>query len=133
MNSGYLESLGSRSRERGGARLKFVMVVLIVGIVGYAGYMYVPVAFQAYQFKDLMQHDADVAATQGYPVTWVSDQLTKSLAEYSVPANAIITPTQQENRVFVRVQFTRPIEFPGYTYQYEFDHTAKSTAFLTIK
>lgn len=133
MNSGYLEGRVSRSGERGGARLKFIMVVLVVGIVGYAAYIYVPVAFQAYQFKDLMQHDADVAATQGYPVTWVSDQLTKSLAEYSVPPNAIITPTQQENRVFVRVQFTRPIEFPGYTYQYEFDHTAKSTAFLTIK
>ena len=81
MNSGHLKGRISRSGERGGARLKFILVVLVVGIVGYAGYMYVPVAFQAYQFKDLMQHDADVAATQGYPVTWVSDQLTKSLAE----------------------------------------------------
>ena len=26
---------------------------------------------------------------------------------------------------------TRPIEFPGYTYEYEFDHTVKSTEFLT--
>ena len=25
------------------------------------------------------------------------------------------------------------IEFPGYTYNYEFDHTVKSTAFLDFK
>jgi hypothetical protein len=25
------------------------------------------------------------------------------------------------------------IEFPGYPYNYEFDHTVKSTAFLTFK
>jgi hypothetical protein len=33
----------------------------------------------------------------------------------------------------VRVQYVTPIEFPGYTYNYEFDHTVKSTAFLVVK
>jgi len=106
---------------------------LILGAAAYAGYLYIPVQFDAYRFKDLMQHDADVAATQGYPVTWISDQLKKSLAEFNIPADAVITPSQQENRMAVRVQYTRPIEFFGYTYVYEFDHTAKSTAFLTMK
>ena len=133
MNQRSLDRWESRPGERGGSRLKFLIVVLIVGIVAYAGYLYIPVQFDAYRFKDLMQHDTEVAATQGYPVTWISDQLKKSLAEYNVPADAVITPTQQENRMSVRVQYTRPIEFFVYTYQYEFDYTAKSTAFLTIK
>ena len=133
MNQRSVEKWERRRGERGGSRIKFLIVVLIFGAAVYAGYLWVPVQFDAYRFKDLMQHDADVAATQGYPVTWISDQLKKSLAEYNIPADAVITPTQQENRMAVRVQYTRPIEFPGYTYQYEFDHTAKSTAFLTIK
>jgi len=133
MNQKFVETPASRSGERGGARLKFIVVILIVGVLGYAGYMYIPVQFDSYRYKDLMQHNVDVAATQGYPVTWVSNQLIKSGPEYNVPTNAVITPTQEDNRVIVRVQFTRPIEFPGYTYQYEFDHTAKSVAFLTIK
>lgn len=122
-----------RSNERGSARLKFLVAVVVVGAVGYAGYLFIPVAYQAYLFKDLMQHDVDVAATQGYPATWVTDQLKKGSAEYDVPPNAIITPAQRDNRVEVRVQFSRPIEFPGYTYMYEFDYTAKSTQFLTFK
>jgi hypothetical protein len=133
MNQRSLDRWKSRPGERGGSRLKFLIVVVIVGITAYAGYLYVPVQFDAMRFKDLMQHDADVAATQGYPITWITDQLKKSLAEFNIPADAVITPSQQDNRMAVRVQYTRPIEFFGYTYEYEFDHTAKSTAFLTIK
>jgi len=119
--------------EHGGARLKFIIVALVLILIAYSGYVFLPVAYDAYLYKDLMQHDVDVASVAGYPPTWVKDQLTKSAGEYNVPADAVITPTQAENRVIVRVQFTRPIQFPGYTYNYEFDHTAKSTAFLTIK
>jgi hypothetical protein len=105
----------------------------VIGVVAYMGYMYLPVAYQAYLFKDLMQHDVDVCSSQGYPPTWVKDQLVKSAPEYGVPADAVINPTQRDNRIEVTVQFVRPIEFPGYTYQYNFDHTVKSTAFLTFK
>jgi hypothetical protein len=122
-----------RSNERGSARLKFLLVMIVIGSAAYAGYLYIPVAYQAYVFKDLMQHSVDVAATTGRPASWVGDQLANSLAEYDLPKDAIITPAQRDNRVEVRVQFTRPIEFPGYTYQYEFDHTARSTAFLSFK
>lgn len=123
----------SRRSERGGARAKFIIFILVVAAVAYFLYLCVPVWFDAYRFKDLMQHNVDVAVTQGYQPSWVLDQLTKSAPEYNVPPNATITPLQKDNRVEVRVQFNRPIEFPGYTYQYEFDYTAKSTAFLTIK
>ena len=128
------EWIHSRRRgERGGARLKFLIVILVLAILGYVGYLYIPIAYQAYLFKDLMQHNVDVAATQGYQPGWVSEQLTKSAREYDVPANAVITPTSKDNRIEVRVRFTKPIQFPGYTYEYEFDYTAKSTPFLSIK
>src|SRR5712691_10491656 len=104
MNRRLAESRVSRSGERGGARLKFFVVILIVGIVAYSGYLYLSVQFDAYRLKDLMQHDVDVASTQGYPVTWVSDQLKKNAADYNVPADAIITPSRQDNRTIVRVQ-----------------------------
>ena len=122
-----------RSSERGNANLKFLIVMAILVSVAYAGYLYVPVAFQANTFKDLMQHYTDVAAAQGYKPSWVGEQLMKTAPEYEIPANAIITPTQRDNRMEVRVQYVRAIEFPGYTFNYEFDHTVKSTAFLAFK
>ncbi|HEV7397042.1 MAG TPA: hypothetical protein VGN86_11070 [Pyrinomonadaceae bacterium] len=133
MNQRVVKPWDARPSERGGARLKFFIVLAIIGSTAYAGYLYLPVQFDALRFKDFMQHEADVAATQGYQVTWVSEQVKKNLSEYNVPADAVITPGTQDHRVFVRVQYTRPIEFPGYTYQFEFDHTASSTDFLTVK
>lgn len=122
-----------RSGERGGANLKFLIVMALLGSTAYGAYLYVPVAFQANAYKDLMQHYADVAVAQGYAPAWAGEQLAKSAEEYGVPRNATITPAQRDNRVEVRVQFVRQIEFPGYTYDYEFDHTVKSTAFLAFK
>jgi hypothetical protein len=122
-----------RSSERGAARLKLLIFLLVVGAIGYIGYLYVPIAYQAYLFKDWMQHTVDVASASGYQPVWVNDQLKKGLPEYDVPPDAVITPATRDNRIEVRVQYTRTIEFPGYTYQYVFDHTARSSAFLTFK
>lgn len=119
-----------RSSERGSAGLKFLIVMLIIGAGAYAGYLYIPVAYHAHGFQDLMQHYVDVASAEGKPPAWAGEQIMKNFGEYEVPANALITPTKRDNRIEVRVQFVKPIEFPGYTYNYEFDHTATSTAFL---
>jgi hypothetical protein len=107
------------------------MTVLCAG--AYVGYLYVPVAFNAHTYKDLMQHYADVTVAQGYPPSWAAEQLLKSSAEYQIPANAVITSAQRDNRVEIKVHYVLPIELPGYTYNYEFDHTVKSTAFLAFK
>lgn len=119
-----------RSTERGSANIKFLLVMAVLGACAYAGYVYVPIAYSAHGFKDLMQHYVDVASAEGKPPAWAADQLVKSFAEYDVPGNAVITPLKRDNRIEVRVQFVRPVEFPGYTYNYEFDQTVRSTAFL---
>ena len=122
-----------RSNERGSANVKFVIVMALLGAIGYAGYLYVPVAYHAKLYADLMQHYADVAGTTNNPAAWATEQLTKSAPEYDVPPDAIITAALKDSRLEVRVQYVQPIEFPGYTYNYEFDRTVRSTAFLTFK
>ncbi len=119
--------------EQGSARLKLILFIAIVAIVAYAAYLYVPVAIDGYYFKDSMQNKVNLAAAQGYDTAWLADQIAKSKAEFHVPEDAVISPAQNEGRMQVRVQFTRPISFPGFTYNYNFDYTAQSTSFLTTK
>jgi hypothetical protein len=122
-----------RNSELGGARLKLVIALAVIAVVAYAGYLYIPVAIDAYYFKDAMQNKVNLAVAQGYDGAWITEQLSKSKAEYHVPDDAVITPAQKDGRMEVRVQFTRPISFPGFTYNYDFDYTAQSTQFLTVK
>lgn len=117
--------------EQGGSRLKLVIFLAVFGLIIYAGYMYIPVSVDAYYFKDIMQSKVDMAAAQGHDANWVREQLVKSGPEYHVPPDMVVTSGIKEGRLEVRVQYTRPITFPGYTYNYEFDHTAKTTTFLT--
>lgn len=121
----------NRKSEVGSARLKFLLVVIIIAAVAYVGYLYVPVAYNAYLFKDLMQQKVNTAAAMGHPANWVRDQLVQSAPEYDVPADAQILPTLKDGRVEIQVQYTQPIEFPGYIYEYNFDHTVRSTEFLS--
>ena len=122
-----------RQSEQGGARLKFVIVAAIIGCVVYAGYQLVPVFYRDYQIKDLMRNDVDAGAALGKSPDWIKEQLLKNSAEYGIPANAVITTQLQDNRMEARVQFTQTIEFPGFTYDHEFDYTAKSATFLSLK
>jgi hypothetical protein len=123
----------NRSGECGQGRLKFLIVLTIIFAVGYVLYQYVPVAYQAFVFKDFMQHEVDIAAASGYDTKWVKTQLTKSGPEYGVPADAVIQPSNLDGRLQLNVKFTRQIPLPGYVYIYDFDHTVKSTQLFTIK
>jgi hypothetical protein len=119
-----------RSTEGGSANVKFLVVMAIIGACVYAAYLYVPIAYQAHTFKELMQHYVDVASAEGQKPEWVAEQLVKNFPEYEIPKDAVVTHAKRDSRIEVRVQFTKPVEFPGYTYNYEFDQTVKSTAFL---
>lgn len=126
-------SISSRNGERGSARLKFLVILSVVVIVAYVGYQYVPVAFQSSQYKDFMQQTVDKGAALGKTSDWIKEQLVKNGAEYGVPANATITIEEHEGALQARVQFKRPISMIGYTYEYEFDKTTKSSSLWSIK
>ena len=118
-----------RKGELGQGRLKFLIVLAVIIMIAYSGYQYVPVAIQAYQFKEAMQQTVNVAAVQ--PQT-TSDTLRKTLldtaTDYGAPPPPATTVTvgTQEGRWQARVSYTREIPLPFYTYQYTFDNTVKS-------
>jgi hypothetical protein len=107
-----------------------MLVMLIIGTGAYAGYLYVPVAYGAHSVKDMMQHYVDVASADGKPPSWAAEQIVRNFKEYGIPANALMSNGKRDNRIEVRIQYVTPVEFPGYTYNYEFDYTARSTALL---
>lgn len=120
-----------RRRERGGARLNFVLVLAAIAVVGYSAYKYAPVAYNAYLFKDFMQETVNKAAyPPGQPVSWVESQLRAAAKQYDLPPDAAISAQNEQGRMSARVQYVRPVQLPGFTYDYAFDHTARSSGFL---
>jgi hypothetical protein len=120
-----------RRGERGGARFNFVVVVVVIGLAAYSAYNYAPVAYNAYLYKDFMQETVNKAA---YPPAksndWVAQQLRAAAKEYDLPQDADIKVQNEEGRIAARVTYTRPVRLPGYVYEYDFDHTARSSGFI---
>jgi hypothetical protein len=130
------QSPRSRKGERGEGRLKFLIVLAVLVLLGYCAYQYVPVAVNAYQFKDVMQQTVNNAAVQNQ-VT--SESIRKTLLERAQEYGAPPPPatqvfvTQQDGRWQARVQYTRNIQLPFYTYPYSFDNTVKSFDPATLR
>lgn len=128
--------LSRRYGERGEGRLKFLITLAILAVIGYCAYQYVPVAVQAYQFKDVMQQTVNTAALQSQTTgDSLKQLLTDRAKEYGAPpppATQIVV-TQQDGRWLARVQYTREVPLPFYTYQYTFDNTVKSFDPATLR
>ena len=120
-----------RHGERGGARLNFVLVAVAIALAGYSAYNYAPVAYDAFLFKDFMQETVNKAAyPPGQTNDWVTQQLRAAAKDYDLPPDMRVNVQKEEGHITARVQWSRPIQLPGYTYDYKFDHTARSSGFI---
>ena len=124
-------SVSAQLSQRGGARFNFVVVVLVIALAAYSAYNYAPVAYNAYLYKDFMQETVNKAA---YPPpkssAWVAQQLRAAAKDYDLPEDADIQVETEDGRIVAHVTFTRDIQLPGYVYEYDFDHTARSSGFI---
>jgi type II secretory pathway component PulM len=118
----------ARRRERGGARLNFLIVMVIICAAAYAGYQIVPVVYRAEAFETFMQDTVDTAAYTDKNAAWVEQQLKKSLTEYDVPSDASVSSMINDSHIEARVQYTHAIPLAVTEYHYHFDKTVKSSS-----
>ena len=120
-----------RRGEHGGSRFNFTLLLVVIALAAYSAYNYVPVAYNAYLYKDFMQETVNKAA---YPPAksndWVAHQLRAAAKEYDLPKDTDIKVQNEDGRIVAHVSYTRPVQLPGYVYEYDFDHTARSSGFI---
>jgi len=131
------KAVEKRSSERGGAGVKLLMVLLVLVLIGNAGYQWIPVAYAGESLKQDMQ----TAVVQGLaapgktsPVDLVKKKIIMSVESNDVPGDVIIEVKASNNMIQAHVAYTKEVPllpFGIYNYQYEFDHTATPSGFLT--
>lgn len=120
-----------RAGQAGGARFNFLVVALLVALAGYSAYNYAPVAYNAYLFKDFMQETVNKAAyPPGQTTEWVAQQLRAAARDYDLPPDMSVRVQNENGRIAAHVTWSRPVQLPGYVYDYQFDHTARSSGFI---
>lgn len=123
--------------ERGSAGVKLIMIMVGFFLAGNAGFNYIPVAYEAENFKSEMY----TAVVQGLampnrgitPVDSVKERLKRAARTNELPPDFYMDVKQINKSLQAHVIYSKPVSilpFGIYTYNYHFDHTATPTGFL---
>lgn len=122
--------------ERGGAGVKFLIVVVVLFLIAHAGFNYIPVAYEGESMKQEMQtavlQGTAIPSTRN-PMGLVRQKLQRALLENNLPPDTFIDVKTVNNVIQARVYYKKHVNmlpFGIYSRDYIFDQTAVPSGFL---
>lgn len=118
-----------RFAERGEGNLGCILWVVALGLAVLIAVKMVPVKIATSQLYDFMEEQAKFAATA------TPDNLAKSIVnkakELELPvAKEDVQVERVGDNIRMHAAYTVPVEFPGYTYMWHFDHQVNRPIFI---
>lgn len=114
--------------QRGEGQIGCIIGLIILIACGYIAYKMIPVKVRA---ADLRQEITDIARSAGvYKEPEIRKRILAKAEELNLPLESEnLTIERKPDRVYVEAVYVVPVEFPGYTYQWEFKHIADNPVF----
>ena len=110
----------ARLRQAGQGKIGCVLWVLAFTIAAMAAFKMIPVRIKVGELTDYASEQAKWAASQ--EAEKIRTRLHNKARELELPvAKEQIQVTRTSSKLQVRMNFMVPIEFPGYTYEWNFD------------
>ena len=119
-----------RRSERGEGNLGCILWLLALGLVTLIAWKAVPVKIASTQLYDFLDEQAKFAAARTPP-----DEIAKAIVnrahQLDIPLDKDgVHVTRDGDRIFMDVEYTVPLEFPGYTYQWHFHQKLDRPIFI---
>jgi hypothetical protein len=119
-----------RRSERGEGNLGCILWVLALGLAILIAWKAVPVKLQSTELYDYMDELAKFSAAQLPPET-LKKRILDRAAQLQVPLKKEDVKVQRNgDRIYMEVEYTIPVEFPGYTYQWHFHQKLDRPIFI---
>ena len=119
-----------RNAERGEGNLGCIVWLLVLGLAVMICVKAVPVKIASAEMYDYMD---EVARTTGVNTT--AEEVKKAIllraADLKLPVSKDqVTVVREGDRLKMRAEYTVPLEFPGYTYNWRFVHELDRPIFI---
>ena len=119
-----------RRSERGEGNFGCILWLLVLGLATLIAWKAVPVKIQSSQLYDFMDEQAKFAAARTPPDD-IAKAILKRAQELDIPIErGDIHVSRDGDRIFMEVEYTVPLEFPGYTYQWHFHQKLDRPIFI---
>ena len=119
-----------RIAERGEGNLGCILWLAVLGLAVMISVKAIPVKIASAEMYDYMD---EVARSAGVNTT--AEDVKKAILQRAVDLKLPldkdhVTVTRQGDRLMMRAEYTVPVEFPGYTYNWHFVHELDRPIFI---
>jgi hypothetical protein len=118
-----------RSRQRGDGKLGCILWTVILALVILIAWKAIPVKIKSAELYDFMVEQAKFAAN-AKPET-IKKRILRRAKELDLPLDAkAVTVERIGDRIRMKARYTVNLEFPGYTYVWDFNHVVDRPIYI---
>jgi hypothetical protein len=115
-------------RERGESQLGCLVGLILLGLAIFIAWKMIPVKVKAAELRQTVVDEAKSAGTHG------DDRIKAAILAKAKEDDLPVTDqdiyiARGNGEITVRVTYTIPVAFPGYTYQWHLEHEARNPIF----
>jgi hypothetical protein len=115
--------------ESGQGKIGCILWFALLGVAVLVGYRMIPVKIATSELYDFMDEQAKWAATT--PPEVLKNRIAQKAKELELPLDPQnLTVERYGDSIKMRALFTVPVEFPGYTYDWDFDLQINRAIFI---
>lgn len=115
-------------RERGEGQFGCLVGLVLLLIAGLVAYKMIPVKVKAAEMRDVVQDEAKSAGTHNDKQ--IRQTILHKASSLGLPVESEdISIRREAGEIKVEVSYTVPVEFPGYTYNWDFSHSYEAPIF----
>lgn len=121
------------SRQAGEGKVGCVLWILLFAVSGLVAYKMIPVKINSAKLYDFMVEQArhEQAMRRGRSPEAIQTSIFNRAQELKLPVTKEnIRVVKPHNQIVMEVTYTVPVEFPGYTYNWSFNHVVERTLFV---
>jgi hypothetical protein len=117
-----------RRREKGEGQMGCIFGLIILAFGVFIAWRMIPVKVKAAEMRQVVVDEAKSAGTHKDNV--IMGNILNKARENNLPITEDNVKIRRANsEITVEVDYVVPVEFPGYTYQWHFNHTATNPIF----
>lgn len=119
-----------RRTERGEGNVGCILWLVALGIALLIAWKAVPVKMQSAELYDFMDEIAKFRAERT-PTEELEKQIVDRAKQLGIPIDKKnVRVERRGDRIYMEVEYTIPVEFPGYTYPWHFRQTLDRPIFI---
>lgn len=122
--------MARRIAERGESNLGCILWLVLLGIAVLISWKMIPVKVNSAELSDYMVEVAQFQSAQNAPDV-LKQMIINRASELGIPlTKENVTVVRTGDRIRMTVDYTVPVQFPGYTYNWHFRHELDRPIFI---